>query len=173
MYFSIIAFDNLQVDNTDEDINVEKILVGQVCRGLIFSILAGQPLVVVMNTSPLVLFTKIILLVAKDYKFSFPSYFAMVGPWNSFLLRIYAVFNLSKLMKYSSRSTEETFGNFISIALTVDAMKHLASSFKTNYNNNACAVEDPLGQQHHNQINESSVIPLLSVLTHNITKRAA
>ena len=64
------AFDNLQVDNTDEDINVEKILVGQ-----------------------------IMLLVAKDYEFSFPSFFAMVGPWNSLLLRIYAAFNLSKLMK--------------------------------------------------------------------------
>ena len=91
----------------------------------------------------------------------------------NFFLIIYAVFNWSKLMKYSSRSTEETFGNFISIALTVDAMKHLAGSFKTNYNNNACAVEDLLGQQHHNQINESSAIPLLSALTHNSTKRAA
>merc|ERR1740137_302318 len=68
LYFSIIlpaiAFGNLQDDNTGGDINVEKILVGQVCGGLVFSILAGQPLVVVMTTAPLVLFTKIILLVA-------------------------------------------------------------------------------------------------------------
>ena len=83
LYFSIIlpaiAFDNLQEDNTDGDINVEKILVGQVCGGMIFSILAGQPLVVVMTTAPLVLFTMIILLVAKDYEFSSPSFLAMVG----------------------------------------------------------------------------------------------
>ena len=98
LYFSIIlpaiAFDNLQVDNTDEDINVEKILVGQVCRGLIFSILAGQPLVVVMTTAPLVLFTKIILLVAKDYEFSFLSFFAMVGLWNSFLLQLVQTYEI-------------------------------------------------------------------------------
>ena len=45
LYFSIIlpaiAFGNLQDDNTGGDINVEKILVGQVCGGLIFSIFAG------------------------------------------------------------------------------------------------------------------------------------
>lgn len=176
LYFSIIlpaiAFGNLQDDNTGGDINVEKILVGQVCGGLIFSIFAGQPLVVVMTTAPLVLFTKIILLVAKDFGFPFLPFFAMVGLWNSFFLIIYAVFNLSKLMKYSSRSTEETFGNFISIALTVDALKHLAGSFKANYNNAACEIEDIRGGHHHT-INETLVNPLLSALSHNITKRAA
>jgi len=176
LYFSIIlpaiAFGNLQDDNTGGDINVEKILVGQVCGGLIFSILAGQPLVVVMTTAPLVLFTKIILLVADDFNFSFLPFFAMVGLWNSFFLILYAIFNLSKLMKYSSRSTEETFGNFISIALTVDAMKHLAGSFSANYNNAACAVED-LQSAHKDSIGETLVSPVVSAIAHNITKRAA
>jgi len=176
LYFSIIlpaiAFGNLQDDNTGGAINVEKILVGQVCGGLIFSILAGQPLVVVMTTAPLVLFTKIILLVAQDFKFEFLPFFAMVGLWNSFFLILYAVFNLSKLMKYSSRSTEETFGNFISIALTVDAMKHLAGSFSAHYNNAACAMEDV--HDNHNQGDDEGVVsPVLSAIAHNITKRAA
>jgi len=178
LYFSIIlpaiAFGNLQDDNTGGDINVEKILVGQVCGGLVFSIFAGQPLVVVMTTAPLVLFTKIILLVAQDFGFPFLPFFAMVGLWNSFFLIIYAVFNLSKLMKFSSRSTEETFGNFISIALTVDALKHLAGSFKANYNNKACELEDIQSSQHnHDSINDTLVNPLISALSHNISKRAA
>lgn len=173
LYFSIIlpaiAFGNLQNDNTHGDINVEKILVGQVFGGLIFSLLAGQPLVVVMTTAPLVLFTKIILLVAKDFEFPFLPFFAMVGLWNSFFLILYAVFNLSKLMKFSSRSTEETFGNFISIALTVDAVKHLAASFSTNYNNDACNLEDVVTDEHTN-----SPGPLAGALfNHTVTKRAA
>merc|ERR1719334_1152604 len=176
LYFSIIlpaiAFGNLQDDNTEGKINVEKILVGQVCGGLIFSVFAGQPLVVVMTTAPLVLFTKIILLVAQDFEFEFLPFFAMVGLWNSFFLILYAVFNLSKLMKYSSRSTEETFGNFISIALTVDAMKHLAGSFSAHFNNAACAMEDV--HDNHNQGDDESVVsPVLSAIAHNITKRAA
>ena len=55
LYFSIIlpaiAFGNLQNDNTNGDINVAKVLLGQVMGGLIFSMLAGQPLVVVMTTA--------------------------------------------------------------------------------------------------------------------------
>jgi len=145
LYFSIIlpaiAFGNLQDDNTDGRITVEKVLIGQVFGGLIFSFFAGQPLVVVMTTAPLVLFTKIILLVANDFEISFLPFYAMVGLWNSFFLILYAVFNLSTLMKFSSRSTEEIFSNFISIALTVDAMKHLSASFYKHYSNDVCAAE--------------------------------
>jgi len=180
LYFSIIlpaiAFGNLQDTNTEGAINVEKVLIGQVLGGLIFSIFSGQPLVVVMTTAPLVLFTKIIDLVAADFGYAFLPFFAMVGIWNSFFLIIYAVFNLSILMKFSSRATEETFGNFISIALTVDAMKHLAKSFVTNYDNEVCDAFDRAPGEHerHAQHTESSVAgPLLSAMAHNITKRAA
>ena len=180
LYFSIIlpaiAFGNLQDTNTKGAINVEKVLIGQVLGGLIFSIFSGQPLVVVMTTAPLVLFTKIIILVAADLGYAFLPFFAMVGIWNSFFLIIYAVFNLSILMKFSSRATEETFGNFISIALTVDAMKHLAKSFITNYDNEVCDAfdRDPGELESHTQHSESSVAgPLLSAMAHNITKRAA
>ena len=151
-----------------------KVLIGQVLGGLLFSILAGQPLVVVMTTAPLVLFTKIILLVAQDFNYPFLPFFAMVGIWNSFFLIIYAVFNLSTLMKFSSRATEETFGNFISIALTVDAVKHLVGSFKANYDNEACDFED-LEMSHEagaEIANVSDSGPLLSALAHNITKRS-
>lgn len=36
-------------------------------------------------------------------------------------------------MKYCTRSTEEIFSNFISIALTVDALKHVVGDFKEHY----------------------------------------
>lgn len=180
LYFSIIlpaiAFGNLQDGNTKGDINVEKVLIGQVLGGLIFSIFSGQPLVVVMTTAPLVLFTKIIYDVANIFSFTFLPFFAMVGIWNSFFLIIYAVFNLSILMKFSSRATEETFGNFISIALTVDAMKHLAASFGANYDNEVCdAIDRAPGvlEGHSHQDESSGVAPLLSAMAHNITKRAA
>ena len=146
--------------------------MGQVLGGLIFSIFSGQPLVVVMTTAPLVLFTKIILLVADQNGFSFLPFFAMVGIWNSFFLLIYAVFNLSVFMKFSSRATEETFGNFISIALTVDAMKHLATSFDDNYNNEVCDKIDShqMSPIIHDHDHNDTVVPL--VLGHNISKRA-
>lgn len=137
LYFSVIlpaiAFGNLQEDNTDGRINVEKIMYSQVFGGLLFALFAGQPLVVVMTTAPLVLFTQIILAIANNFNFSFIPFYAMVGLWNSFFLIIYALFNLSFIMKYCTRSTEEIFSNFISIALTADALTHLVKSFKESY----------------------------------------
>ncbi|OTF76178.1 sodium bicarbonate transporter-like protein [Euroglyphus maynei] len=47
--------------------------------------------------------------------------YACVGLWNTFFLVLYAVFDLSKLMKWCTRSTEEIFSLFISIAFAVDA----------------------------------------------------
>merc|ERR1719220_701494 len=72
-------------------------------------------------------------------------------------------------MKFSSRSTEETFGNFISIALTVDdAVKHLVASYNSNYNNKAChALADVEGEEHMHE----AVNPLVEAL--NRTKRGA
>ena len=176
LYFSIIlpaiAFGNLQNDNTSGRINVEKVLVGQVFGGLIFSVLAGQPLVVVMTTAPLVLFTKIILLIANDFEFAFLPFFAMVGLWNSFFLIIYALFNMSFLMKFSSRSTEEIFSNFISIALTVDAVKHLTGNFNANYNNVACRMEFAANSTHVGGRPDHPLATAMDVV-HNVTKRAA
>jgi len=174
LYFSIllpaIAFGNLQDDNTESDINVEKVLIGQVFGGLIFSIFAGQPLVVVMTTAPLVLFTKIILNVSKDIEVSFLPFYGMVGLWNSFFLIIYSLCNLSILMKFSSRSTEEIFSNFISIALTVDAVKHLTKSFKDHYSNDVCDAMRNM-TAHHDDLSDDITSPLAFNKTR--TKRAA
>jgi len=180
LYFSVIlpaiAFGNLQDDNTKGRINVEKIMIGQVFGGLVFALLAGQPLVVVMTTAPLVLFTKIILSVSESFGgesggFDFLPFFAMVGLWNSFFVIIYAVFNLSFLMKFSSRSTEEIFSNFISIALTVDAMKHVVGNFNANYNNAACAALRAVNVPHHDDV--ASPVGAAMNAVKNITKRAA
>jgi len=175
LYFSIllpaIAFGNLQDGNTDSRINVAKVLIGQVFGGLVFSLFAGQPLVVVMTTAPLVLFTKIILNVANDIEVSFLPFYGMVGLFNSIFLIIYAFCNLSILMKFSSRSTEEIFSNFISIALTVDAVKHLSASFQQHYSNEVCDAER--GIYHPVEHSHENISDITSPLAFNRTKRAA
>ena len=53
--------------------------------------------------------------------------FAMTGIWNSVFLVIYSLVGASRLMKWSTRSTEEIFALFISIAFTVDTCKDIYS----------------------------------------------
>ena len=80
------------------------------------------------------------------YGLNFRDTYALVGLWSSFFLIIYSVFGVSKIMKwstrfernskenndelvaFSSRSTEEIFALFVSIAFVVDASTHLYKS---------------------------------------------
>jgi len=57
----------------------------------------------------------------------------MVGIWNAIFLLLEAFFNLSQLMKYSTRSTEEIFGFFIALAFSLDAIKATVHNFEVNY----------------------------------------
>ena len=43
-------------------------IVGQTLGGTLFSLLAGQPLIVIMTTAPIALYIKIIVAVAEVYK---------------------------------------------------------------------------------------------------------
>ncbi|XP_052090408.1 solute carrier family 4 member 11-like isoform X1 [Mytilus californianus] len=150
-----IAFGMLNDSNTDGAIGVQKILFSQCLGGLLFAVFGGQPLIVLLTTAPLALYTKIIYSISDDFGLDFNAMFACVGLWNAFFLIIYSVFNLSKLMKYSSRSTEEIFSLFIVFAFSADAIKDTVKDFNKNYYSSSC---DSLSQGSFvNQTNISAV----------------
>ena len=70
--------------------------------------------------------------------------YTSVGLWNALYVIMYAVTNATKLMKFSTRSTEEIFALFICIAFTVDAFKDAYSDFKDNYLTQDCQEFDEL-----------------------------
>jgi solute carrier family 4 (sodium borate transporter), member 11 len=64
--------------------------------------------------------------------------YCCVGLWAAFFLILYSLFDVSRLMRWSTRSTEEIFALFISIAFCVDAyrdtVKSKTSSIHSNLN---------------------------------------
>ena len=74
----------------------------------------------------------------------FYALYTSVGLWNAVYVILYAITNATKLMKYSTRSTEEIFALFICIAFTVDAFKDAYSDFSKNYLNETCQQFDHL-----------------------------
>ncbi|OTF73654.1 hypothetical protein BLA29_009843, partial [Euroglyphus maynei] len=60
----------------------------------------------------------------------------MVGIWNSLFLLLYSLFDLSQLMHYCTRSTEEIFATFIFFAFTIDSIKECMTSFRQHYHYN-------------------------------------
>merc|ERR1712223_2008745 len=118
--------------------SVQQVIVGQTIGAILFTLLSGQPLVVVMTTAPLALFIKTIYTIAEDNQINFLAFYAAIGLWNTFFLLLYSFFNMSRLMKYSSRSTEEIFSNFITIAFIVDSSKNMVKTFVHHYWSDAC-----------------------------------
>ena len=70
--------------------------------------------------------------------------YTSVGLWNAVYVILYAITNANKLMKYSTRSTEEIFALFICIAFTVDAVKDAVKDFQKNYLTEDCQQFDAL-----------------------------
>lgn len=142
LYFSVIlpavALGVLNSNNTHGEISVYQVIVGQTFGAIVFTLLAGQPLVVVMTTAPLALFIKIIYTIAQDFEIDFLAFYAAIGLWNSFFLFLYSFFNMSVLMKFSSRSTEEIFSNFITIAFIKDSATNMVKTFHKHYWNDQC-----------------------------------
>lgn len=133
-----IAFGMLNDNNTNGTIGVKKILFSQCAGGVIFALFGGQPLIVLLTTAPLALYTKIIYSISEDFDLNFSALYSCVGLWNCFFLIVYSVTNLSKLMTFSSRSTEEIFSLFITFAFSADAIKDTIKDFNKNYYTPAC-----------------------------------
>ncbi|XP_014779810.1 solute carrier family 4 member 11 [Octopus bimaculoides] len=138
LYFAIllpsIAFGVLNDGNTKGTLNVEKVIYSQIFGGLVFALFGGTPQIVLLTTAPLALYTKIIYSICEDFDIDFPAMFGCVGLWNTFFLFIYSFFDLSILMQWSTRSSEEIFALFIAIAFTVDSFKSCAQNFDSFYN---------------------------------------
>lgn len=128
-----IAFGTLYQESTDGKLNVFTCILSQTIGGLAFAIFGGQPLLIMLTTAPLALYVKVIKMISDTFKLNFSAMYMMVGVWNAIFLVLEAVFNLSLLMKYSTRSTEEIFGFFIALAFSADAIKAAMTNFKLNY----------------------------------------
>ncbi|XP_032714959.1 sodium bicarbonate transporter-like protein 11 isoform X3 [Lontra canadensis] len=128
-----IAFGSLNDENTNGAIDVQKTMAGQGIGGLLYALFSGQPLVVLLTTAPLALYIQVICGICDDYNLDFNTFYAWTGLWNSFFLALYALFNLSLLMRLFKRSTEEIIALFISITFMLDAVKGMAKIFQKYY----------------------------------------
>ncbi|CAH1244100.1 SLC4A11 [Branchiostoma lanceolatum] len=133
-----IAFGTLNERNTHGDLDVKKVFVSQTLGGLMFALFGGQPLVILQTTAPLALYTKIIYEFSHSLEVEFLPMFGLVGLFSSAFLFIYAVFGLSRVMKYTTRSTEEIFALFIVVAYVVDAIRSLTADFYTHFDTESC-----------------------------------
>nr|XP_023651412.1 sodium bicarbonate transporter-like protein 11 isoform X6 [Paramormyrops kingsleyae] len=160
-----IAFGSLNDESTRGEIDVRKTIIGQSIGGVIYSLLAGSPLVVPLTTAPLAIFISVIRGICDDYGLDFPAFYACIGLWSSLFLILGGIFNVSLLMKLFKRSTEEVIALFISVAFVADAVKGTAKIFRKYYH--APTVTSSRAEELYNVIEQA--FTLSAVATGNGT----
>lgn len=145
LYFTIllpcIAFGVVDTNNTDGQIDPKKTIIGQAVGGVIFALLSGQPLVIIMTTAPICIYVKVIYQISQNLDTDFATFYACVGLWTSIFLIIFSLTNLSTLMKFCTRSTEDIFALFTAFAFGSDGIKEALRSFHRYYWNPECVLD--------------------------------
>jgi len=128
----IVTFGGLMGQKTDNWMaTIECLMSGAFC-GCMYALFAGQPLNIVGATGPLLVFESIIFRISDDNDWDFLSFRFWIGMWITLILLIIVMFDLSFLVRYITRFTEECFSILISIIFIYEAFKNMYNIYKNN-----------------------------------------
>lgn len=97
---------------------------GVVC-GSIFSLLSGQPLVILGFTGPIYVFEKILFSMCDDQGWDYLSLRLWTGLWIGFMLFVMVITDFSVYVKYITRFTEEIFAVLCAAIYIYNALHNL------------------------------------------------
>jgi len=128
----IVTFGGLMGQKTDNWMaTIECLMSGAFC-GCMYALFAGQPLNIVGATGPLLVFESIIFRISDDNDWDFLSFRFWIGMWITLILLIIVMFDLSFLVRYITRFTEECFSILISIIFIYEAFKNMYNIYNNN-----------------------------------------
>ncbi|GJM23300.1 MAG: hypothetical protein DHS20C15_32150 [Planctomycetota bacterium] len=125
-----IIFGGLMHGLTGGDIGAVEMIVASAFCGLVYAMLAGQPLIILGGTGPMLIFTGILYDYCVKNDIVFLHAYAWVGLWTALILIILAATEASCLMRYFTRFTDEIFAALISIIFIYQAVDKLLLIFE-------------------------------------------
>ncbi|CAH1989911.1 unnamed protein product [Acanthoscelides obtectus] len=127
MYFAAvsgaIAFGGLTGNKTENLIGISETLLCTSVGGIIFAILAGQPLVIVGTTGALLLFDESLFQFSKSNGIDFLSTRVYIGLWLAVIGVMVACFEGSVLVKLFTRFTEDIFSTLIVLIYILESLE--------------------------------------------------
>ncbi|XP_061496848.1 band 3 anion transport protein isoform X7 [Anopheles gambiae] len=134
MYFAAlstaITFGGLSSDKTHNLIGISETLVSASMVGLVFHLLAGQPLVIIGTTGPLLLFDEALNQFCISNDFSFLTVRVYVGCWLAVIALVVSAFEGSVYVRLFTRFTQEIFSALITLIYIVETVMKLLSVYK-------------------------------------------
>lgn len=126
MYFAAlsaaITFGGLMADKTKNMIGISETLIATAVSGVFFALLAGQPLVIVGATGPLLLFDESLFQMCDSYGVDYLAMRVYIGIWLFIIAFVVSSVEGSVFVKVFTRFTEEIFASLICIIYIVESV---------------------------------------------------
>ncbi|XP_026462200.1 anion exchange protein 2-like [Ctenocephalides felis] len=136
MYFAAlstaITFGGLLSDKTHNLIGISETLVAASGCGIIFALIAGQPMVIIGTTGPLLLLDESLYQFCVNNDIDFLTCRLYMGFWMAITAIVVASVEGSRLVKLFTRFTEEIFSALISLIYIFESIMKLIYVFKRN-----------------------------------------
>lgn len=124
-----VTFGGVMSAGTAGQIGAVEMIAATALCGVAFALFAGQPLIILGGTGPLLIFTVILYRLCSDLGIPFLPTYAWVGLWTAAIVVLLALTDASALMRYFTRFTDEIFAGLISLIFIYEAIKALAEVF--------------------------------------------
>ena len=125
-----ITFGGIMGAQTGGAIGASEMLVATAVCGAAYALIGGTPLIVLGGIGPLLIFTGILYGLCADFEVPFLPAYAWVGLWTGAWLVAAGVFNVSAVMRYFTRFTDETFSALMSLLFIYEAVRPLIRDFR-------------------------------------------
>jgi mannitol/fructose-specific phosphotransferase system IIA component (Ntr-type) len=124
-----VTFGGVMSIQTGGEIGAVEMIAATAACGVIYAIIAGQPLIILGGTGPVLIFTALLYQNCTDLEIPFLPTYAWVGFWTALLVVLMSVTDSSCLMRYFTRFTDEIFAALISLIFIYEAVRALALIF--------------------------------------------
>lgn len=127
LYFAclapIITFGGLLGDATGNNIaTMESLVCGALC-GIVYGLFSGQPLTILGSTGPVLVFETIVYDFCTTSGYNYLAFRFWIGMWIAGILLFFVATDLSYLVCYITRFTEENFASLISVIFIYKAIE--------------------------------------------------
>jgi mannitol/fructose-specific phosphotransferase system IIA component (Ntr-type) len=130
-FTAAVTFGALMDAETGGAIGAMDMLMATAVCGVIYALVAGQPLVILGGTGPLLVFTALLFqLTGRFESLEFLPFYTWVGLWAALFTVILAVTDASVWIRYFTRFTDEVFVLLIAAIFIVEALSLLMKEFE-------------------------------------------
>lgn len=108
-----VAFGGLLSVLTEGQIGVTEMLVAGGVGGCLYALFSGQPLTIIATTGPIVVFLGILYQITQQFELPFLPVFGWIGLWTSLFTLILAATDVTAIVRFCTRFTDEIFATLI------------------------------------------------------------